>query len=240
MLYQIDRLFDLSGCIVTCDALNTQRSVAEAIIKADADCCLALKDNHKTLRKAASEVFANEEVERCTFIAPVETAHGRIEQRSVVAIPASAVKTRVLGEWAKDARTFFYAVTESNIKKYDYQRAPECRLFISSLEFDNPNIAKLGYRAIREHWGIENKLHWTLDKDFGQDRMQMKNRNLARNKVLLNKLSLNVLKTAQPSFSKKSEVMSISRLIKKFERNPKLALDSLSKYFIENNGQLDD
>lgn len=46
--------------------------------------------------------------------------------------------------------------------------------------------------------------------DFGQDRMQMKNRNLARNKVLLNKLSLNVLKTAQPSFSKKSEVMSIS------------------------------
>ena len=76
--------------------------------------------------------------------------------------------------------------------------------------------------------------------DFGQDRMQMKNRNLARNKVLLNKLSLNVLKTAQPSFSKKSEVMSISRLIKKFERNPKLALDSLGKYFIENNCQLDD
>lgn len=113
-------------------------------------------------------------------------------------------------------------------------------LFISSLEFDNPNIAELGYRAIREHWGIENKLHWTLDMDFGQDRMQMKNRNLARNEVLLNKLSLNVLKTAQPSFSKKSEVMSISRLIKKFERNPKLALDSLGKYFIENNGQLDD
>ena len=78
--------------------------------------CLALKDNHKTLRKAASEAFANEEVERCTFTAPVETAHGRIEQRSVVAIPASAVKPRVLGEWAKDARTFFYAVTESNIK----------------------------------------------------------------------------------------------------------------------------
>ena len=233
-------MFDLSGCIVTCDALNTQRSVAEAIIKANADYCLALKDNHKTLRKAVSEAFANEEVERNIFTAPVETAHGRIEQRSVVAIPASAVKPRVLGEWAKDARTFFYAVTESNIKKYDYQRAPECRLFISSLEFDNPNIAELGYRAIREHWGIENKLHWTLDMDFGQDRMQMKNRNLARNKVLLNKLSLNVLKTAQPSFSKKSEVMSISRLIKKFERNPKLALDSLSKYFIENNGQLDD
>ena len=73
-------MFDLSGCIVTCDALNTQRSVAEAIIKANADYCLALKDNHKTLRKAVSEAFANEEVERNIFTAPVKTAHGRIEQ----------------------------------------------------------------------------------------------------------------------------------------------------------------
>jgi predicted transposase YbfD/YdcC len=92
-----------------------------------------------------------------------------------------------LKDWKKDAQTVFMAVTESENKKHEVSREPEVRLFISSLSFDNPNIAALGYRAIREHWHIENKLHWCLDMDFGQDHMQIKNRNYVNGQVLITK-----------------------------------------------------
>ena len=58
-------------------------------------------------------------------------------------------------------------ITTSYNKKHEVERAPQVRLFVSSLSFDNTGIAALGYRALREHWGIENKLHWCLDMDFG-------------------------------------------------------------------------
>ena len=208
------KLFDLQGTIVTADALNTQRSVVDAIMERGGDYVLALKDNHKSLKKVVKEALNNPELMSeygQTYVSDVEIAHGRIEQRTVYALPVSAIKNKVpLKDWKKDAQTVFMAVTESENKKHEVSREPEVRLFISSLSFDNPNIAALGYRAIREHWHIENKLHWCLDMDFGQDHMQIKNRNYLRNCEMLSRIALNAIRLLEPKFRRPGRNESVS------------------------------
>ena len=116
---------------------------------------------------------------------------------------------RFLGAWAVDTQTVFFASTCSYDKKYGIYRVPEIRYYISSLSFDNPDIAKARYEAIRKYWNIENSLHYVLDVAFNQDCAQIKNRNYIRNKFLLNKFAFNALRCAQPSYLKCKEVISI-------------------------------
>ena len=224
-------LFDLSNATVTCDALNTQRSVAEKIIEKNGDYCMALKDNHKSLAKAVREGFGNPEYEefKKEFKSEVEKGHGRIESRAVFALPATVIKNRILKDWAKDCNTLFMTVTESINVKYGNSRAPEVRFFLSSLCFDTPDIAEFGYRCVREHWKIENSLHYVLDMDFGQDHMQMKNRNLIKNIELLNRISLNILRLVQPMLKKGSSIRMTRYAI---NLDPSLALKGLAKYML--------
>ena len=70
--------------------------------------------------------------------------------------------------------------------------------------------------------------------DFGQDLMQVKSREYARNRILLNKIALNVLKIVQPRFSKKSEKCSIQRLQKKLRDDCSIAVDGLIEYLSKN------
>ena len=170
-------LFDLSNSIVTCDALNTQRTVAEKIIEKNGDYCLDLKNNHKSIAKAVKTAFGKTEHEELlkTFKTEKEKAHGRKETREVFALPATVVNKRILKDWAEDCNTLFMTVTESTSVTYGNSGVPEVRYFLSSLCFDTPDIAELCYRSVREHWRIENSLHYVLDMDFGQDHMQMKN-----------------------------------------------------------------
>ena len=81
---------------------------------------------------------------------------------------------------------------------------------LGSINPEDEGIAETVYRAVREHWHIENSLHWRLDIDFGQDWMQVKSREYARNRILLNKLALNILTMLQPEYSKKRGLLKIS------------------------------
>ena len=92
-------MFDLAGTVVTADALNTQRSVAEAIIGRGGDYVLALKDNHKTLKKAVQDAISNPflvEMHGETYSTDIELSHGRIEKRTVIALPASVLPGQAL------------------------------------------------------------------------------------------------------------------------------------------------
>ena len=112
------------------------------------------------------DIFATSYEDAETYITDYEKEHGRIEQRTVVALPASLIPKSVLGEWKADCNTLFMSTTTSHIVKYDEDRAPEVRYFLSSLSYDTPNIAEIGYKTIRSHWGTENKLHYVLDMSF--------------------------------------------------------------------------
>ena len=88
------------------------------------------------------------------------------------------------------------------------------RYFITSLT----NLDEFA-DSVRKHWFIENKLHWCLDMDFGQDHMQIKNRNYLRNCEMLSRIALNVMRLIEPKFRRPgcNEQVAIS--------NVKLCLD---------------
>ena len=208
-------LFSLDGCVVTCDALNTTRAVAKAIISQGGDYCLAVKDNKKKLANEIKASFENAELLDDQAIyseSPVELGHGRVENRIVIALPASCIKARILGEWAEDARTIFFARTCSHDKKYNLDKEHIVRYYISSLDFDDPKIAEYGRQVIRMHWACENSLHYVLDVTYGQDMMRAKNRNYVCNALLLNKIALNTSRVAQEDYRKIDSQISIRRL----------------------------
>ena len=240
------KMFSLSGSIVTADALNTQRSVAKAIIEQDGEYCLAVKDNHKKLNKAIrlafegcddeytpllnAEKLGDFETYLRTYRTPVELGHGRVEEREIQVLPADFIKDRVLGEWAEDCECIVKATTYCYDKKYKLEKEPIVRYYVCSINPEDEGIAETVYRAVREHWHIENSLHWRLDIDFGQDWMQVKSRDDARNRLLLNKLALNILTMLQPEYSKKSEKISMRRLMLKLRDDPELAINGIIKY----------
>jgi len=89
---------------------------------------------------------------------------------------------------------------------------------------------------VREHWHIENSLHWRPDIDFGQYWMQVKSRDYAGNRLLLNKLALNILNILniltmlQPEHSKKSDKISMHLIMLKLRDDPELAINGIIKY----------
>ena len=240
------QMFSLSGCVVTADALNTQRSVADAIINQDGEYCLALKGNHEKLQKAVMNAFEgiddsevpllekerllDYDCELKSYESETELEHGRVETRKIDVLPADFIKPRVLGDWKEDCECIVRATTFSHDKKYGIEKEPLVRYYLCSINPESPDLAKTLYRCIREHWHIENSLHWCLDMDFGQDLMQVKSREYARNRILLNKIALNVLKIVQPRFAKKSERCSIPRLQKKLRDDCSIAVDGLIEY----------
>lgn len=231
------KMFDLTGTVVTADALNTQRSVAKAIIAQGGDYVLALKDNHKSMRKAVSDAFADASlIEKCgdTYSTGVELGHGRIEERTVIALSVDNLPNkRPFKDWLVDCHTIFYTETKSTFKKNGVERKPERRFFVSSISGDHPNIAELGYRAIRDHWKIENQVHWCLDMDFGQDHMQTKNRNYLRNCELLSRLALNVARQLQPAMWIKNpkEKPSIASVVDSIKMKPHKHLLKVANLF---------
>ncbi len=208
-------LFSLAGCVVTSDALNCTRAVAEAIISNDGDYFLALKANHKSLCREVQACFENSELLDETAVhaqSETEAAHGRVESRTVIALPASAVKARILGDWKEDARSIFFVRTCSYDKKYQQYNEPVIRYFISSLDFDDPHIAEYGLDISRSHWGCENCQHYVLDVVYGQDMMRAKNRNYIRNFMLLNKIALNTARIAQEDYKAQDKTITVSRI----------------------------
>ena len=240
-------IFSLAGSIVTADALNTQRAVAEKVIQMEGEYCLALKGNHEKLQHAVELAFSGQDDPKTpmldkeklldydsllkTYRTEAEIGHGRVEERQIEILPAELIKPRILGEWKKDCECLVKATTYSYDKKYKVQKEPLVRFYLCSINPEDPEIARTVYRCVREHWHIENSLHWCLDMDFGQDLMQVKSREYARNRIVLDKIALNVQRTVQPLLSKKSETISISRLQKKLRDKPALVVSGLIEYF---------
>ncbi len=211
-------MLDLAGTVVTSDALSATRSVAEAIMRQGGDYVTAVKDNQKTLLKVIRNAFRNPLLIReCGEAHESETdlGHGRIAERTVTALPISAVKNKTaFGEWKKDCQTLFMGITASYLRNQKAEEEPLTEFFVSSLSFDNTGIAALGDRALREHRGTANQRPWRLDLDFGRDQLQIKNRNYLRNCEALSGLALKVLKELKPlpefNRSTRKEVQSLT------------------------------
>jgi predicted transposase YbfD/YdcC len=181
-------VLELTGAIVTIDAMGCQKEIAAKIREKKADYVLAVKGNQEHLEEDVIAAFAAVDNGQSppTLRTHTEHAkgHGRIETRwtQVMAVPAALRNREAWQDVATIARcTRCY--TENGVEK------SEARYFISSLP---PQVKKIA-RAIRGHWGIENGLHWVLDMYFAEDRNRARMGNAAANLGLLRRWVLSLL-----------------------------------------------
>jgi predicted transposase YbfD/YdcC len=185
-------LLDLRGCVVTIDAAGCQKEVAAQIVAQEADYVLALKENQPTLYGQVADYFleqlANEGPGRkLRHHREVEEGHGRSETRETFVAPA-AEEMVASGAWPGLATVVL--VIRRCVDRATGKSSDEVRYFLSSL----PARAKRLAWAVRQHWGIENGLHWVLDVAFNEDRMRQRDRNGVENLALLNRLAVSLLR----------------------------------------------
>lgn len=183
------RLLDIKGCIVTVDALNTQKETAHEIREQGADYVCALKQNHPTLRAEVEGIFqaVREDDNADDSISTSESSeqnHGRTETRRCWSVEAPHWLTGFT-QW-RDLQSLILVESTREIKE---QCTTELRYYLSSL----PPDAERAAQAVREHWGVENSLHWVLDVAFHEDDSRVRLGHAPENLALVRKITHNLL-----------------------------------------------
>jgi predicted transposase YbfD/YdcC len=180
-------LLDLKGAVVSIDAMGCQKTIARKIVDRGADYLLALKDNQPTVHEEVAAYFADA-IGTPTVHSDTNTdgGHGRIEVRHVhVTTDLAWFENRA--EW-KGLKSFVMVESERHIGT---KITREKRYFLCSLA--TTDTALVG-TYVRDHWSIENPLHWTLDVTFREDDSRIRVGHGAENFALLRKIALALLK----------------------------------------------
>ena len=187
------RLLEVRGCIVTIDAMGCQKEIAEQIVEQDAAYVLQVKDNHKYLRQDLEDWFVHAqqidfEGMQSDYARTVDKGHGRIEVRECWTIddPAAFEYIREHADW-KDLTTLIMVRRQRRIGS---ETTEQTAYYISNLESDARQILA----CTRDHWSIENSLHWVLDVTFGEDDARIRTGHGAQNFAVLRQIALNLLK----------------------------------------------
>lgn len=186
------KMLSIEGSIITIDAMGCQKEIASIILEKKADYILALKANHKNLHKEVEEWFELARKENFSgreynYYQEVESGHHRIEKREIWTVPVSSLPFLDNQLIWKELKTITMVVSERRLWN---KTTKAVRFYISSVENNAEKIAK----AIRSHWGIENKLHWILDVTFSEDASRIRKDNSPENFALLRRLAVNLLK----------------------------------------------
>ena len=189
-LPELIKILDLSGCIVTIDAMGCQKEIVKAIVEKDADYVIAVKKNQPTLYKQIEQLFkqaiktSGESLNMSSFNSS-EMNRGREEIRNYLMITDVMEQIDPLQKWKKLASI---GMVES-VRVVDGKTSVETRYFISSLENDAEKLAA----AIRGHWSIENSLHWVLDVAFQEDNSRIRKDNAPANFAVLRHIAVNII-----------------------------------------------
>ncbi len=201
---QLLEMLDLHGALVTIDAIGCQKAIAAKIIEKKGDYVLAVKGNQerlltdiqKTVNKALDDEIPKHQVRTLTT---EEEGHGRREVRTYMVISTlEDIRDRLAWPGLKTVGMC------CRTRIINGEETTEAHYFIGSRRMGIHRYAEV----LRDHWGIENNLHWQLDVSFGEDRSRIQDRNAAANFAVLRKLALGLLR-------RNPEKMSVARKRKK-------------------------
>ena len=190
---QLLDMLNVENCVITADAMSCQKAITKKIAKKKADYVLGLKGNQNSLHDDTKLYF--DKIEVNTKIVTKEKGHGRIETREYFLetdIDWLPQKT----EWSN---LNAIGMVKSKVLEKEVLRE-ENRYFITSL-----TDVKAFSKATREHWGIENSLHWCLDVAFNEDRCRMRKDNSGENFAVIRHIALNLLKKDDSKMSLKAK-----------------------------------
>lgn len=177
-------LLAVKGCTVTIDAMGCQTNIADKIISNKADYILAVKGNQSNLEQAILDTVLLEKP--CSKDVWDDFGHGRIEKRTCHAY-SELGHIENLEKW-RGLKTIF-VINSEVYEKCSGKVSSEQRLYISSL----PAIANNLNKKTREHWSVENNLHWSLDVQFGEDKSRKYKGNVAENFNIILKIAMTLL-----------------------------------------------
>jgi len=183
------RLLDVSGALVTIDAMGCQKEIADLIREGKGDYVLAVKQNQPTLYEQVEEAVGaglEQDASDLDEHQTVEVGHGRQETRTYVVFPAPETVDPD-GAW-RDLSAVGMAITEST----DAQG--RCRLEVRYYILSALLSAARFAGAVRGHWSIENNLHWQLDVSFREDQCRVRTDNAPANLSVIRRFALGLLK----------------------------------------------
>ncbi len=227
---------ELAGCIVSIDAMGCLPKIARQIKEQDGEYVLALKANQGTMYQDVVDLFDDAlttgfaDLEHDTHHS-VDTAHGRLEDRQywTISDPACIAYLNAKQAWM-GLRSVGMVEAKRTVGE---QTSTERRYDLTSL----PGEARAFGAAVRNHWGVENGLHWVLDIAFQEDSSRMRKDHSQQNFVVLRHMALNLLKQEQtatcaskPGGSKRAGVKITSA-----KSWPLKNLDAIALNFVRHN-----
>ncbi len=187
---QLLRILEISGCLVTIDAMGCQTEIAQAILDAKAHYVLAVKENQRTLYDGIAWHFLCQRNADFTRVAVSrhqtdEKGHGRQERRVyfVCEVPKDLPDRN---RWPKLAAIGMAISDTVRDGKVCYEE----RYYILSKKLSARRFAE----AVRSHWSIENRLHWQLDVTFQEDQSRLRRGHADANFSILRRTALSLLK----------------------------------------------
>jgi predicted transposase YbfD/YdcC len=187
-------LLDVKGHIITIDAMGCQYNIANKIVAKEGDYIFSLKGNQGSLSEDVTLYF-NEPPNKKILSAHTDhdKGHGRLETRECI------VCNDV--QWLRDRhpnwKTIQSIIQINSTREFKdkTKTTHETRFYVSSLKNPRPQTA---LTAIRQHWGIENSLHWTLDMSFNEDYSRIRKENAPQVMAIIRHIALNLLQRYKP------------------------------------------
>ena len=177
-------MLSLKGAIVTVDALNCQRSIAEQIVEQGGDYALALKGNQGSLHDDVRRYLDDPKCEAITSKPTIDADHGRIETRT------ATVSTDI--EWLQDEHRWpgLAAIGKvERIRETPTKTTTETAYYLLSVALSPDRLNEV----VREHWGVENRLHWRLDVVMNEDQDRTRLGDGPHNLAILRHMVLNAM-----------------------------------------------
>lgn len=186
---QLLELLDLNGAVVTIDAMGCQEDIAQKIIELGGDYVLALKDNQPTMFRKTIDLFeaaysSDEPPAEMRRQVIKERRRGRdeIREHAVLPVPSDFPASEHWG-----IRSLGMVVRRR--LESDESETGQVRYYISS---QRPLVRGFA-NAVRSHWSIENKLHWSLDVTFSEDQSRIRKGSAPETTALLRRIALSKL-----------------------------------------------